>query len=151
MDRDLTLFMPGFTKPLNEWSPRALESMRIDIFEQRDAARSPAERTDIDTRLMILRGEAYRRSGGIAPDLAAELKKAGADRSSLTRSNPDQARPAAKARDEQLLLDLDGGRDGPRQQDPTKENALLKGPNPRQALPPPDRADRGGEGRGRER
>jgi len=146
MNRDLTLFMPGFAKPLNEWSARALQSAYTDLMQQRDSAREGPERKAVDARLKILFAEATRRSTGLDPAQVAQLKQQGADRSSLDRSAAD------KDKDEQLRLPLNE-REATRGRGPDYDRQIGKVKAATALLSPDrtDQADRGGEGRGRER
>lgn len=133
MDRTIDIYMPGFAKPLSQWSVRALELMGVDLLEQRAASRTEAERKDVDSRIMILQAESQRRGIGIGADVVRQLRDRGADRPFATRQHEEK----------QLTLPLEGGRDRGGRQLSSDRSLSSKG------LPPPDRAERGGEGRER--
>ncbi len=75
------LYLSGFSKPLGEWSERALEQVREDIEQVLGAETSPAARVDLTETLMVLDAEVKRRAQALTAEEEAALEAKGATRS----------------------------------------------------------------------
>jgi len=75
------LYLSGFSKPLGEWSERALQQVRDDVEQLLNVETNPQARVDLSETMLVLDAESQRRNGLLSPDAIALLQEKGATRS----------------------------------------------------------------------
>lgn len=75
------LYLSGFSKPLGQWSERALQQVRDDVEQLLDVETNPQARVDLSETMLVLDAESQRRNGLLSPEAIASLQERGATKS----------------------------------------------------------------------
>lgn len=88
------IFLSGFSKPLGQWSERALGQVRDDVCQLLEVETNPRARTDLWETLTVIDAEKTRRERDLSPDEVAVLQ----DKGALRSFNADRAPVIGKKR-----------------------------------------------------
>lgn len=88
------IFLSGFSKPLGQWSERALDQVRDDVCQLLDVETNARARTDLWETLTVIDAEKTRRERDLSPDEVAVLQ----DKGALRSFNADRAPVIGKKR-----------------------------------------------------
>lgn len=77
MAHDVDLYLPGFLKPLSQWSERALDQLIVDLGKQARVETGPAAQEVLQRCYDVLKAEARRRAGTLSPEHAERMRAAG--------------------------------------------------------------------------